>query len=1168
MQKIFDRYDYDPQNVIGIGGMGTVYRGSDTHEGHQPVAIKYLKPEVIKDNPQIIDRFRQEGEALRELNHPNIVKMLEAGSCDNNHYLVMEYISGGSLRDLLNEQPQLSVQRILYIALDLADALTRAHRLNILHRDIKPGNVLLADDGTPYLTDFGVARTHASDMTQDGQLVGTLAYISPESITGGVVDERHDIWAFGVMLFEMLVGRRPFQSEAVGSLIAEITNQPLPDLEKLRPDVPVALIDLIYRMLDRNLDTRIRSVRQVGLELERIIHSDGDDMPVALLPTIAADRFRSTSMERVVDANATITTPSLVSNRPVGLVNVSAQSTPFVGRIQEVEAVSALLRDNNVRLVSLVGPGGTGKTRISLAVAEEVKNDFPDGVYFVPLASVDRPERVPTRIAEVLGFQFSGGDDPMEEMMAFMRDKTALVILDNMEHLVHGAQLLAQHIEMAPFVKVLATSRERLRLRGENVYEVDSMLIPEDDTPHTPDALLNYPSVQLFMSSAKRIAPAFELTPETAPPVARIIQLVHGMPLGIELAAGWLEMLPVDEIVTEIENSLDFLETDLRDMPERHRSIRAVFDYSWNLMDQAERDTFMKLAIFRGGFDRSAARQIIGASLRTLTGLVNKSLLFRQPNGRYTVAKLSRQYAQEQFDQQATDAYQLYEKYVEFYTDFLEKLNPLFGSKRDLQAMNTIDNEIENVRYALTLSTQHTMLDQLERITLPLSQYYLSRSLLLEAISNYEEILATLADTGQADTYAYWQIQALLTTVLGRQGNYIRSEQVAQQVLTYMRENNMTHEKPSENFILPYTLNALAYANMMLGEYDKGRQNTHDALNLSENLDEKYDFVRAIAMGNLGYLEYLAGNLREAKRISEELSQVYYSLDKSPIGYAFGQNNLGEITLALGDVERAQQLFQRAYDTFKSFRHKRGMAFSANNLAGCYTASGAYDEANKLYKKAYRLNKETGDRAGLGHSLSAMANMALFEGDWQQAYEYYRKAMDLRKEIGDRLGYARNLTEAGTMLYMLGRVDQARPYYEEASEIAEQLDSDMLRSFVAVGRGGLQLADGDNIQAMHSFRRAVDGVGGLKEDNTPARLVMMSMLWFVYERGLDEAAAKLIGFLWHHVNQASTAGPDHLPTLDKIRQDLKTRMGPAYEAAYQQGVQMPLSALMDTLLSP
>jgi serine/threonine protein kinase len=278
-QVVANRFELD--YLIGEGGVGRVYKGLDTQTG-EPVAIKVLRPEVILDTPDLVERFRREGEVLRELNHPNIVTELAMFEEAGQHYIIMEYAPGGSLADLLRNQPQLPLERALAIGLEVADALARAHHLDVIHRDIKPGNILLAQDGTPRLTDFGLAHIASyPPITTRGDVIGTFQYLSPEGCNRQPLDERADIWSLGVVLFEMLAGERPFEGEGYpGAIVSAILNQPVPSLAGFRDDLPPALDDLVGRMLAKNRGTRVPSMRQVGAELEAIVR--GADRPPAI----------------------------------------------------------------------------------------------------------------------------------------------------------------------------------------------------------------------------------------------------------------------------------------------------------------------------------------------------------------------------------------------------------------------------------------------------------------------------------------------------------------------------------------------------------------------------------------------------------------------------------------------------------------------------------------------------------------------------------------------------------------------------------------------------------------------------------------------------------------------------------------------------------------------
>jgi serine/threonine protein kinase len=291
---------YQLGRLIGGGGMGDVYLGTDTLTG-ETVAIKKLRGEVTSNLPQMVERFLREGEALRRLNHPNIVKVLATVDEGDQHYIVMEYVDGGSLADLLQREPQLPVGRVVSIGLELSDALSRAHHLHILHRDIKPANILLAEDGTPRLTDFGLARIDQMPrLTETRTILGTLYYLSPEAFEGLVVNERSDIWSFGVVLYEMLTGQLPFNSDTPFELIWAIKHQTLPTLENLRPGLPPALANLVRRMLRKDNPARVESVRQVGVELESIQKELMDNEPST---TPGSKEVKTTPIIRVLIAD-------------------------------------------------------------------------------------------------------------------------------------------------------------------------------------------------------------------------------------------------------------------------------------------------------------------------------------------------------------------------------------------------------------------------------------------------------------------------------------------------------------------------------------------------------------------------------------------------------------------------------------------------------------------------------------------------------------------------------------------------------------------------------------------------------------------------------------------------------------------------------------------------
>jgi len=391
------------------------------------------------------------------------------------------------------------------------------------------------------------------------------------------------------------------------------------------------------------------------------------------------------------------------------LHNLPAQLTPFIGRERELAEIAERLADPTCRLLTLIGPGGSGKTRLALEAAARELANYPHGVFFVPLAPLQSAEAIVPTVARALSFSFYGTGDPTQQFLNYLRQKSMLLLLDNFEHLVEGAGITTRILSAAPEVKMLVTSRARLGVQGEHLYPVAGMRVPTMAVTGTESVgtVRRYSAVQLFLSSALRARPDLEPTAEDLGHIVHICRLVEGMPLAIALAATWMQMLAPAEIAAEIERSMDILEADMRDAPARQRSMRATFDHSWSLLSAWEQEVLAGLSAFRGGFTREAAEHVTGASLRELMALVNASLLQRTPAGRYEVHELLRQYAAGRLAQSPDGGERVRGRHCAYYAAALQRLGMELKGARQRAALEEIEADSENARVAWNWAVTH-----------------------------------------------------------------------------------------------------------------------------------------------------------------------------------------------------------------------------------------------------------------------------------------------------------------------------------------------------------------------------------------------------------------------------------------------------------------------------
>ena len=619
--------------------------------------------------------------------------------------------------------------------------------------------------------------------------------------------------------------------------------------------------------------------------------------------------------------------------------NLPAQATPFVGREAELAELERLLADSSVRLMTILGPGGMGKTRLSLEVARRLADStattqiaFPDGILLVELASLTSAEQMLTAVATALGFAIEKEIEPRQQILDFLSNKQILLLLDNFEQLLalpaNGAEVVTAVLQTAPAVKIIVTSRQKLNLSSEVLFVLEGLAFPDWQT--TADAL-NYSAVQLFLQSARRARVDFELTAANLPPVARICRLTEGMPLGIVLAAAWVDMLSIAEIADEMQADIDFLESEMRDLPPRQRSMRAVFDYSWALLTEKEKDVLAKLSVFQGGFTRQAAQAVTGATLRQLLALVNKSLVQRDVgSGRYSVHELLRQLAESKLRQlpENHDAIQAYSNYFaqlirSLWHDLLFLVSP--------QSMAILNADRDNFRHVWIVSTQNGFTKNLTLMARPLLYFYSSIGLEKEAQSLFAQTVRAYSQQGMPETSP-----DMLTLRLSEAMSWISSNpSLCRQLNLNIAEKV---EKTSLYPIRQIVYSQLAFINFWMGNSEESRSWCEKLYQLSQEMQDKV----GVNIAELLLLQFdLLDDLNENRLKKAQEVLMFLKLHSPQSIYLIVLNAL--VSKAWLKLEQYQSAIAHAQDALSiaqewQYLEHLGNAFST--MAGIYHRVG------------------------------------------------------------------------------------------------------------------------------------------------------------------------------------------------------------------------------------
>jgi predicted ATPase/tRNA A-37 threonylcarbamoyl transferase component Bud32 len=977
--------NYRLVSLLGQGGYAEVYLGQHVRFKQQ-AAIKVLHAHLSEPEAQ---HFQQEAETIATLAHPSIIRVLDFDVQDGVPFLVMDYAPNGSLRQRYLKGTLVPLPVIISSIKQIAEALQYAHEQKFIHRDVKPENMLVGRRQEVLLSDFGIATiAHStSSLNASGEgTSGTLAYMAPEQIEGHP-RPASDQYALGVVVYEWLCGERPFEG-SVNELIAQHMSMPPPSLLERVPAIPLEVEQVVLRALNKAPKARFASVKDFALALEEACRTD-----------------RSSRHTFLVLSQA-----SVVQDLHGSTHNLPAPLTPLLGREQEVVTACILLRRPEVRLVTLTGTGGVGKTRLATAVATEVLADFPGGVFLVSLAPIRDPALVIPTIAQVLDVKESGARPLLDHLIASLRDKHLLLYLDNFEQLLEASPKLSNLLARCPSLKMLVTSRAVLHVQGEHEFPVPPLAVPDLTAPPPTDALPHYPAVALFLQRAQAIQSTFQLTSGNARPIAEICIRLDGLPLAIELAATRIRLFPPQALLAQLEHRLSFLTGGARDVPQRQRTLRDTIAWSYQLLDFPEQHLMRRIAVFAGGCTLGAVEavcvelgDVIPSVLDGVESLIDKNLLQQtaQEEGepRLMMLETIRDYALEALSASGDKA-SASQAHATYYLALAEEAARGYNSPQLAELLERLEREHDNLR-----ATMEWSLDPAQAGSL------------LEMAYRLAEVLTV-----------FWNVR----------GYYSEAR-------TFL-ERLLAHSEGVSSAIQARTLNAAAGFAYDLDDYDRAEILWQESLTLYRELGD----TRGIAssLKGIGLITHRKGGNITAliTQLEESLALNKESGDLEATARSL--YSLAESVSFQGDYKRGYTLFEESLAIYRELRNKSGIAYCLmqSALFLFFGAQGDQATVHKRLEESLAIYRELGDKLGMAYCFWVQGWAAFKQGDTKKAHDLIEQSLALMRETGNRWYTCGARSFLGRIKAHQGDFAEAHALLKESLAEARTLD-DWSRAF-------------------------------------------------------------------------------------------------------------------------
>lgn len=992
--------NYHLLRLLGRGGFADVYLGEHVLLKSY-AALKLLRVELTDEDAR---HFLQEAQTLALLNHPHIVRVLDFAVEDGTPFLVMEYAPEGMLRHRYPTGIRLPDDIIIRYVGQVASALQYAHDRHLTHRYVKPENILLGSREEVFLSDFGLALLAPHTYSLSTQVVkephaGATAYLSPEQLQGKPCRES-DQYALGVLVYEWLCGRLPFRGTSVEIAMQHLFVAP-PSLREQVPEISPTIEAVVLKALAKEPEQRFARVLDFAMALEDAYRP----MPLLLSPASEPDL-----------SSVSYALQHPLMSEPIW--RVPHTFTPLIGRTQELTTICAFLRGSDMRLLTLLGMGGVGKTRLSVQVAMELREHFADGVCFVSLSTITDPQLVGLAIAQELGIRELGELAIFEHVKVALRNKYILLVLDNFEQVVAAAPAVEELLTVCLHLKVLVTSRTPLHLLAEQEFPITPLDLPNLRQLPQHEALAENAAVALFLQRARAILPTFHLTQDNAAIVAEICVRLDGLPLAIELAAARIKLLPPAALLARLSQRLQVLTTGEGTRPERHHTLRNMLKWSYDLLNAEEQQLFQRLSVFVGGctLEAAAALRWVGdetkgsgsSILDGVASLLDKSLLLQvaqeEEEPRLLMLETVREYGLECLRERG-EAEISHRTHALYYLALVEEVELHLKGAEQTMWLGRVEREQENVRAALGWLITREESELALRFCTALWWFWHLRGHWSEGRRWFEAAL------GQASEPTVLRARALCCA------------------------GNLAYDQD---------------------DYGRARPLLEESVALYRTLGLQKEL--ASAPGALGVLLYVQSDLAAARPLLEESEALCRTLGQT-WELAYILRKLGYLAARRGDLTLAMARAQEGLTLARELGDQSLIATTLCTLGEITEYRGDLMQATAWTQEGLALARKLGDKALVAVALQNLGYLASLEGDMTQAVAHAQEGLMLARELGDKASIALTLCTLGEIASRLGDLAQATSWYHEGLPLAQEIENETLIGWYLIGLARVAAAE-------------------------------------------------------------------------------------------------------------